>query len=363
MEDLLRALVVRNSHTRNAAGVESVVEVVEAALARLAVESERIDAGPLGPHLAFRGGAPGAPVFLVGHTDTVFTPGSFEGFRASGDRGLGPGCFDMKGGIAVMLAALEASRRAGVLDRVAVAGMLAGDEEIGSPYSQPVLRDLARGARCALVLESGREGDLIVTRRRGVAGVRAVAHGKAAHAGNDPDKGRSAIWALARFVDRAQSLADPARGTLVNVGTFAGGTSKNTVPDRAECEVDLRFENAADGASLENRLRDAAREAAVPGTRIELSRTASRPPLERTQESSRLAAEYGECQRESGLGAGEASLQGGGSDASTTAAVGVPTIDGLGPRGKAFHTREEEVDLASLVPKAQALFRFLARSA
>ncbi len=361
MEELLRALVVRNSHSRNATGVASVVEVVEAELAHIAIRCERIDAGPLGPHLSFRGGAPGAPVFLVGHTDTVFPPGSFEGFRTSGDRGFGPGCFDMKGGIAVMLAALEAARLGGVLERVAVAGMLVGDEEIGSPYSQPVLRDLARGARCALVLESGREGDLVVTRRRGVAGVRAVAHGRAAHAGNDPEKGSNAIWALARFVDRAQALATPARGILVNVGTFAGGASRNTIPERAECEVDLRFETAADGAALEEKLREAAREAALPGTRIELSRTASRPPLERTPESSRLAAEYGECQRESGLGAGEAPLQGGGSDASTTAAMDVPSIDGLGPRGRAFHTSDEEVDLSSLVPKAQALLRFLAR--
>ncbi len=361
MEDLLRALVVRNSHTRNAAGVASVVEIVEARLARLAIPSERIDAGGFGPHLVFRGGAPGAPILLVGHTDTVFPPGSFEGFRKDGDRGFGPGAFDMKGGIAVMLAALEAARRAGVLDRVPIAGMLVADEELGSPSSQPILRERARGARCALVLESGREGDLVVTRRRGVAGVRAVAHGVAAHAGNDPDRGRSAIWALARFVDRAQALADPARGAFVNVGTFAGGTSKNTVPEQAECEVDLRFETASDGAALHDRLSEAALEAAITGTRIELSRAAWRDPLERTPESSLLASEYGACQRESGLGSGEAPLQGGGSDASTTAAAGVPTIDGLGPRGRAFHTRDEEVDLASLVPKAQALLRFLAR--
>jgi glutamate carboxypeptidase len=361
MEDLLRALVERNSYTRNAAGVTSVVEVVEAVLSRLAIPSERIDAEAFGPHLFFRSRAPGAPVFLVGHTDTVFPPGSFEGFRVDGDRGVGPGAFDMKGGIAVMLAALEAAQRAGLLDRVAVAGMLVADEEMGSPTTQPVLRERARGARCALVLESGRDGDLVVTRRRGVAGVRAVAHGAAAHAGNDPETGRSAIWALARFVDRAQALSDPARGTYVNVGTFEGGTSKNTVPERAECEVDLRFETASDGAGLHERLRGAANDAAIPGTRIELSQVAWRDPLERTPESSQLAAEYGACQRESGLGAGEAPLQGGGSDASTTAAAGVPTIDGLGPRGKAFHTRNEEVDLSSLVPKAQALLRFLAR--
>jgi glutamate carboxypeptidase len=223
-----------------------------------------------------------------------------------------------------------------------------------------VLRARVRGAACALVFESGRPGDLVVTRRKGVASLRAQARGVAAHAGNEPEKGRSAIWSLARFVDRAQALSDPARGRSVNVGTFQGGTSKNTVPDLASCEVDLRYLAADDGRALEEALRDAARDAALPGTTIELSRGSSRAPLERTAASAALAAEYGACQRACGLGAGEAPLAGGGSDAGTTAEAGIPSIDGLGPRGAGYHTPREEVDLASLVPKAQALLRFLA---
>jgi glutamate carboxypeptidase len=363
MERLLAALVDRNSFTRNAEGVASVVHVLEERMSWLGLETERIDGGAFGPHLAFRSAARGAPVYLVGHTDTVFPPGAFEVYRSEGDRAFGPGVFDMKGGIVVMTFALDAAQRSGILGNIAVAGMLVADEEVGSPSSQPILRERARGARCALVFESGREGDLVVTSRKGVAALRAVAHGVAAHAGNEPEKGRSAIWALARFVERAQALSDPARGLSVNVGTFAGGTAKNTVASRAECEVDLRFVTAADGRALEERLREAALEAAIPGTRIELVRGASREPLERTDASAALAAEYGACQRESGLGAGEAPLAGGGSDASTTAAAGVPTIDGLGPRGKGYHTPNEEVDLASLVPKAQALVRFLVRVA
>lgn len=361
MERLIADLVDRNSFTRNPEGVASVVNVLEAALSWLGLETERIDGGAFGPHLAFRNAVRGAPVFLVGHTDTVFPPGDFEVYRSEGDRAFGPGVLDMKGGIAVMLFALHATQRTGILGNVAVAGMLVSDEEAGSPSSQPVLRDLVRGARCALVFESGREGDLVVTQRKGVAAIRAVAHGVAAHAGNEPARGRSAIWALARFVERAQALGDPGRGLFVNVGTFAGGTSKNTVPARAECEVDLRYGTAEEERALEERLRDVAREAAIPGTTIEITRGAFRQPLLRTEASAALAAEYGACQRESGLGAGEAPLAGGGSDASTTAAAGVPTIDGLGPRGNGFHTPQEELDLTSLVPKTQALVRFLAR--
>ena len=363
MEDLLAALVERSSFTKDPAGVASVVELVERALAPSGLATERIASARFGPHLAFRGPAAGAPVFLVGHTDTVFPAETFHGFRREGDRGLGPGAFDMKGGIAVLAFGLAAAARAGLLARVPVAGMLVSDEEVGSPESQPLLRERARGAACALVFESGRAGDLVVTRRRGVGSLRADAHGIAAHAGNEPEKGRSAIWSLARFVDRVQALSDPARGRSINVGTFHGGTTKNTVPDRATCEIDLRFETSADGRALAAAVEAAAREAALAGTRIDVAAGAWRDPLERTAASAALAAEYGEAQRACGLGAGEAPLAGGGSDACTTAAAGVPSIDGLGPRGKGFHTPAEEVELGSLVPKAQALLRFLARRA
>jgi glutamate carboxypeptidase len=363
MEALLAELVGHSSFTRDAGGVARVASGVEAALARAGLATERIPSARFGPHLAFRGEAPGPAVFLVGHLDTVFPADVFSGFRKEGDRGLGPGVFDMKGGLVVMLFGLAAARRAGLLARVPVAGLLVSDEEVGSPESQPLLLERVTGAACALVFESGRAGDLVVTRRKGVASLSAEAHGVAAHAGNEPEKGRSAVWSLARFVDRVQVLADPSRGLGVNVGTFHGGTSKNTVPERATCEVDLRFETGADARWLELKIRGAARDAAVPGTRIEISPGAWREPLEWTPGAGALAAEYGECQRESGLGSGEAPLAGGGSDANTTGAAGVPSIDGLGPRGRGFHTTAEEVDLASLVPKAQALLRFLFRRA
>jgi glutamate carboxypeptidase len=372
MEDLLRALVERNSHTSNRTGVAEVIAALEDALRRLVAPEgwpdaplalERIESRRFGPHLAFRGRAPGAPVFLIGHADTVFPPATFEGFRRDGDRAVGPGAYDMKGGLVVLLFGLGAAARAGLLERVPVAGMIVSDEEVGSPESQPLLRERARGAACALGFESGRPGDLVVTRRKGVASIRAEAHGVAAHAGNEPERGRSAIWSLARFVDAAQALSDPALGLLVNVGTIRGGTSRNTVPDRAECELDLRYDTAEAGRALEAALERAASGAAIPGTRIALSRGSARAPLPRTAASAALAAEYGACQRESGLGAGEAPLAGGGSDACTAAEAGVPAIDALGPRGAGYHTAGEEVDLASLVPKAQALLRFLARRA
>ncbi len=362
-EALLGRLVEAGSFTQDRAGVARVADLVAPALQAAGLAVEVLPGERLGPHLAFRGPAAGAPVFLVGHLDTVFPPGTFEGFRVEGDLGRGPGCFDMKGGLVVLALGLQAAARAGLLARVPVAGLLVGDEEVGSPDSQPHLRRLAAGARAALCFESGRAGDVLVTARKGTASVKVVATGVAAHAGNAHEQGRNAIWALARFVDRAQGLTDRARGVTVNVGTIRGGTTKNTVPDLAECEVDLRFLTVADGAALEAALGRAAAGAAVEGTRLEVSRQSWRDPLERTEASAALAAAYGACQRACGLGSGEAPLVGGGSDACTTGAMGIPSIDGLGPRGKAFHTRDEQVELGTIVPKAQALVRFLATQA
>ncbi len=359
MEALLRRLVDQNSFTRNVPGVNAVASVVEGELRSSGVAVERIPGGAFGDHLSFAGPAPGPFTFLIGHCDTVFPPGTFEGYRVEGERALGPGVLDMKGGLVVGIFALRALREAGLLDRVAVHGIVVADEEVGSPTSQPITVSKVRGAAAALGLESGRGGDLIVTRRKGVASLDARAHGVAAHAGGDHEKGKNAVWALSRFVDRIQGLTDYSRGVTVSVGRFEGGATRNTVPAEARCEVDVRFLAPGDAADTLSSIAQAALEVAVPGTRIEVLRPGSRPSLVRTEASAALAAEYGECQRLAGLGSGEAPLSGGGSDAAVTGAAGVPSIDGLGPRGAGFHTHEEFIELSSMVPKTEALVRFL----
>jgi len=363
MVALLRRLVDQNSFTRNPSGVNAVAAMVADELRSTGVAVERIPGKTFGDHLFFASRAAGPFTFLIGHADTVFPPGTFEGYREEGERAMGPGVLDMKGGLVVEIFALRALAEAGLLDRVPVSGIVVGDEEMGSPESQPLTVAKVRGAAAALGLESGRSRDLIVTRRKGIASLDARAHGVAAHAGGDHEKGRNAIWSLARFVDRVQSLTDYGRGVTVSVGRIEGGTTRNTVPSEARCEVDVRFLTPGDGQEVLERVDLAAREAAVEGTRIEVLRPGSRPALVRTDASAALAAEYGECQREAGLGAGEAPLSGGGSDASVTGAAGVPSIDGLGPRGAGFHTHDEFIELGSLLPKAEALVRFLARRA
>ncbi len=359
---LTRSWVEVNSYTSNIEGVNKVGALLREAFALPPLTLTSIPGGTeFGDHLIWRTSAAGAPILLVGHHDTVFPPGHFEGWREEAGRATGPGALDMKGGLAVIRTALAALHDVGLLAKLPVIVACVADEEVGSPTSAEHLRSLANGASCALVFESGRANDMIITRRKGVGAMTVIAHGKAAHAGNNHKDGANAIWALSKFVDAAQPLTSYARGITVNVGQFTGGTSKNTVPERAECKLDLRYETVADAEALVNELRAAAAaaQAAVPGVTLEVQGGVNRLPLERTDASASLRDEYAACARACGLGDGEAPLLGGGSDANTVAPLGVPAIDGLGPRGAGFHTSNEYVELDTFVPKCEALVRFL----
>lgn len=362
MEQALAELVEVNSFTENVEGGRKVGAMLEQLYAIDGLTTRRVPSTKFADHLVISSGeASGAeaPIALVGHLDTVFPPGLFEGYRRDGELARGPGVLDMKGGLVVVAWALKALAQARQLPALRL--VIVADEEVGSPEGQKIIHDAIGGARGALVFEAGRKNDLVITRRKGTGAVTAIAHGKAAHAGNAHKEGANALWALARLVDRAQGLTDYARGVTVNVGKVTGGTSKNTVPDRAEALIDLRFETRADGEALVAAIRKAAEESAasVQGTRIEIEGGIARLPLERTDASVRLMESYGEAAKASGLGSGEAALIGGGSDASTSHAMGIPSIDGLGPRGVGFHTKDEQIELGTLLLKAQALARFL----
>lgn len=366
MEAALAPLVEINSFTENAEGGRLVGAALRELFTLEGLAARTVASAKFADHLVFSstGARDRAPVALVGHLDTVFPPGTFEHFRVDGDLRRGPGALDMKGGLVVVATALRAIAETVGLSAIAPLRLvIVADEEVGSPEGQGVIREAIAGATACLVFESGRAADAIITRRKGTGMIKAVAHGKAAHAGNLHHEGRNAVWALARFVDAVQRLTDYDRGVTVNVGKFTGGTSKNTVPDRAEALIDLRFCTHEDAERLVAAVRAAALDAGVvlEGTRLEIEGGVARPPLERTEGSVALMEAYAEAARASGLGAGEAPLIGGGSDASTSSAMGIASIDGLGPRGKGFHTEDEQIEVATLVPKAQALARFLLR--
>jgi glutamate carboxypeptidase len=360
---LLESLVSVNSYSGHAAGVNAVGNLLIEALAALPLNLT-VSSGETGVrHLSFASArAELAPsLLLIGHHDTVFPPGEFEGYTVVGDHAKGPGVLDMKGGLAMIVQVLHALHDAGLLDQLPLRFVSVGDEELGSPTSRAFLEELAGSARAALVFEAGRLGDALITSRRGSGYAKVVAHGKAAHAGNALAEGRSAIWALSKLVDQVSAHNGKIPGSSANVGLIRGGTARNTVPEQALAELDLRFGDEAGQQALAQLLGEAARaaERAVEGTRIEVDMQITRKPWVKTAASSALAARYGAAQRAAGLLASEADLIGGGSDANTVGALGLPAIDGLGPRGSGFHTKHEQIELSSLRPKSEALLRFL----
>lgn len=361
--ELLRTWVEQSSFSGDVDGVNAMGDLLRGAFGALDELTLEVRQGRgVGDHLVWCTpawtAATDGRVLLVGHHDTVFPPGTFEGWRADGDRIQGPGVLDMKGGIAIVHTALAALHDEGRLADLPIAFVSVGDEEIGSGDSRGFAEEHAKGASCALVFEAGRAEDAIITRRKGTGGLKVQATGRAAHAGNDHPDGINAILALSRFIVEAQKLTDYDRGLTVNVGTISGGSSRNTVPEHAECAIDFRYECAADGNALISRLHQLSKNVATKAS-FEITGGVKRPPLVRTDASSALYARYAAAARDSGLGDAECALLGGGSDANNIAALGVPCIDGLGPRGFGFHTHDEYIEASSLPLRTAALIRFL----
>jgi glutamate carboxypeptidase len=286
-------------------------------------------------------------VLILGHVDTVWPIGTLDRwpFSIDGDRATGPGVFDMKAGVVQVFAALAG------LDADGVAVLLTTDEEIGSAASRPLIERLAAGARAALVAEPSAAGAL-KAERKGIGLYRVDVHGRAAHAGLDPERGVNALLEAARIALALADLADPAAGTTVTPSRLRAGTTVNTVPASAALEIDVRVATAAEQHRV-----DAAVRGLTPvanGARIEVSGGPNRPPLpaEASRELVELAA--GLAAR-AGIDLPPAVAVGGGSDGNLTAALGVPTLDGLGAVGGNAHAEGEEVHVPSMAPRARLL--------
>jgi glutamate carboxypeptidase len=358
MEEALRPLVEQNSYTENTAGGRAVGKLLVELFRIDGLTAEVVPSTRFADHLVFRSEGKGAPVALIGHLDTVFPPGNFEGYRIDGDKRRGPGVLDMKGGLVTIAFALKAIAETGGLSRIApLRVVIVSDEEVGSPEGRPLIERSIGGAQAALVFESGRANDAIVTRRKGTGGMTAHARGKAAHAGNNYADGANAIWAMSRFVDAAQRLTDLSKGVSVNVGQIQGGEAKNTVPDDCKAELDLRFATRADADALIASLEKVAAQVGhdVAGTSLEVALNSLRLPMEATEQSHALMKAYAACAQAVGLGASESPRVGGGSDGCTSSAMGIASIDALGPRGQGFHTKDEYIEVQTLVSRAQAL--------
>jgi glutamate carboxypeptidase len=295
------------------------------------------------------------PILLMGHRDTVFPKGEAarRPFRIADGRAYGPGVCDMKAGLVINAFVLAAFKRFGGAP-APVAGLITSDEEIASPSSRPIIERTARQARCVFNSEPGRPSGAVVTGRKGGVFLSFEVFGKAAHSGGNFEKGISAIGELAHKVVAMHALTDLARGVTVNVGTVKGGQSVNTTAPHAEGQIDLRYIKPHDRAAALAALQEIIDRATVPGTTAKLDISGEFLPLNATPASEELFATYRAAAAEAGLEiAGE--FTGGCADSGFTAAVGCPTLCATGPVGANAHTPEEYMDVASFIPRAQAL--------
>jgi glutamate carboxypeptidase len=346
---LLRRLVEIESPT-GSSGVAEVASVMEAELRARGAQATLLEGGHL------RADLPGAgePLALVGHCDTVWPVGTLATmpFMVDGDIARGPGVYDMKACLVLLLAAIDETGS----DRRALRVFLTADEEQGSRTAHEPLRGAVEGASAAFVVEPPTAEGHLKTSRKGLGRFRITVEGRPAHAGTSLMDGASAVEELAQQVIRVHALTDHVRGISVNVGRISGGTAENVVAAHAEARLDVRVTQAADVEAIELALRSL--EPVVPGTAITVSGGWTRPPLVPTDESRRLFAKAQEHARALGLDLHEAS-SGGGSDANLISAWGVPVLDGLGAEGGGAHAHDEHVRLDTLPLRARLLARLL----
>jgi glutamate carboxypeptidase len=299
----------------------------------------------------------GPRLLLIGHMDTVFDPGTAAERPFAIEDGIarGPGVTDMKSGLLAGLYAIDAIRATlGGLPFERVTFVANPDEEIGSPSSTPHIRELAADADACLVLECARANGDIVSSRKGILDARIAVTGRAAHAGVEPEKGRSAILAAADLTARLHGLNGRWPGVTVNVGVVRGGTRPNVVAERCELEVDVRAVARADLEAAEAEIRALLGQLAVPDTIATLEPMARWWPMEKLERSGRLVDHAVALATRLGFDLRDAAT-GGASDANTTAGMGVPSIDGLGPIGGNDHSPAEYLEVDSIVPRTTLL--------
>jgi glutamate carboxypeptidase len=302
---------------------------------------------------------PAGQLLVLGHYDTVYSTGTLAKvpFRISAGKAYGPGAFDMKAGLVQALFAYTALKNSAAAPRKRLIFLWTSDEEIGSESSRKFIESEARRSDAVFVLEPahGPWGSL-KTARKGVGEAEIIVHGRASHAGLAPEQGVNAVHELARQITRIEKWNDARRGITVNADIIEGGTRSNVIAERARAVLDLRALHSADMRRIENRLR--ALRPILPGARLEVRGGFDRPPLER-KSSARLFARAKSLAWQMGLPLGEC-IAGGGSDGNFTAALGVPTLDGLGAVGGGAHSADEHILINTMPARAALLAALLA---
>jgi len=370
--DELRQLLTRwcdqNSGSDHLPGLAAMLELLHHAFARLpGAKAERIALAGTTARVLRVTVRPMAPLqlFLSGHYDTVYDAGHpFQKcVLVTPEKMRGPGTADMKGGLVVMLAALQAFELTPQAAQIGYEILLGPDEETGSQGSAPLLEAAAKRHRLGLVFEPARANGDLVRSRKGTGIFTLTCHGRAAHAGRDPAAGRNAILALCEILPPIADLIDELPGVMVNVGNIKGGGAANIVPDFAEAVVNARVTNAGDDTLFLRRLHEiCAPLHAREGYRLEIGGGFNRGPKVETPFEVAVFTDWQQCGREFGLDLNWQHV-GGGSDGNILSAAGLPNLDGLGCVGDHLHSPEEFCHLPSLVQRAQVAALFLHRLA
>jgi len=359
--DFLRALVLAESPTDVPTAQVETQAIVGHALEELGYTVRHVPGVQTGGHLYARPrerrrGQPAQ--LLVGHTDTVWPLGTLDEMpvRIEGGRLYGPGSFDMKAGLAAIVFALRTLRDLGIEPPATPIVFVNSDEEIGSPESRRCVARLAKRSCRAFVLEPGLGATgAVKTARKGVVRLDVTLRGRAAHAGLEPEAGASAILELSHLIQRLHDLADPEKGTTVNVGVVEGGLRANVVAPLARAEVDVRVTTEAEAERITQGILSY--RACVPGVAVEVEGGVVSPPLERTPRNRRLWSAVRAAGEELGLNL-EETVAGGASDGNTTSRF-TATVDGLGAVGDGAHARHEHVRIDQTVERCALLARLL----
>lgn len=366
----LETIVNVDSGSGHAPGLAAVASFFEERFERLGWHTRRLDfeagAVPCLEVVNHRGlEAEGRLDFLfLGHMDTVFPQGTVQRrpFCLRDGRAWGPGVCDMKGGLVTMLHAAEAAEAAGVAEALAIGMAFNSDEEVGSQGSRSWFESLAARSRRVLVFEPCRATGHRVLQRKGVADYEILCHGRAAHAGVEPERGANAVLELARLVLSASGFARSAAGTSVSVTTISGGTAGNVIPDFARAGFDVRVATADEARRIHESFQALAGGGNANGVRVEVRGEINRMPMVPSAQTLALWGQFAAIGEALGL---EMKLisTGGGSDGNFTAAMGIPTIDAMGPQGGRAHSEEEYLILDSVVPNLELILAVLKAAA
>jgi glutamate carboxypeptidase len=359
MLDDLESLVRAESPSDQKPAVDECGKVLQQLFEqRIGVTATHFHQTDAGNHLRFSFGESDRQILILGHFDTVWDIGRLS-YRVEGDKAFGPGVFDMKAGIIQALWAVRAICELGFPLNRKIVFLLTTDEEIGSITSRPIIEEEARRSEAVFVVEPPVAGsNALKTARKGVGHFAIRIRGKAAHAGNNPEEGISAVQEMAHQILLLDSLAEHSLGTTVNIGRALGGTRSNVIAAEAELQVDVRVTSTREARRIASAIQGLA--PVLKGASIVTEGGFVRPPMERSEATGNLFRLASECGATLGLTLTEAAV-GGGSDGNFTAALGVPTLDGLGAVGEGLHAENEQIAIDQLPLRAALLGELILR--